>query len=131
MEYIKLNNNYNYIDSIKIQLRINNNITDISYMFYECGKLLLINDLSADNINITDKNKSFDWNNSNNYREEYDNSDETDKTENFYNDNLTLSTIQKNTIISDLTGNNDLNYFKENIFEILLIWVTCLMNVHH
>ena len=37
MEYIKLNNNYNYIDSIKIQLRINNNITDISYMFSECG----------------------------------------------------------------------------------------------
>jgi len=73
MEYIKLNNNYNYIDSIKIQLRINNNITDISYMFSECGKLLLINDLSADNINITDKNKSFDGNNSNNSSEKADN----------------------------------------------------------
>ena len=73
MEYIKLNNNYNYIDSIKIQLRINNNIIDISYMFSECGKLLLINDLSADNINITDKNKSFDVNNSNNSSEKADN----------------------------------------------------------
>ena len=36
MEYFKFDNNYNHNDSIKIQLRINNNITDTSYMFYEC-----------------------------------------------------------------------------------------------
>ena len=34
MEYFKIDNNYNHNDSIKIQLRINNNITDISFMFY-------------------------------------------------------------------------------------------------
>ena len=32
MEYFKFDNNYNH-NSNKIQLRINNNITDISYMF--------------------------------------------------------------------------------------------------
>ena len=36
MDYFKFDNNYNHSDSIKFQLRINNNITDISYMFYEC-----------------------------------------------------------------------------------------------
>ena len=35
MEYFTFDNNYNHKDSIKIQLRINNNIKDISYMFYE------------------------------------------------------------------------------------------------
>ena len=35
MEYFTFDNNYNHNDSIKIQLRINNNIKDISYMFYE------------------------------------------------------------------------------------------------
>ena len=34
--YFKFDNNYNHNDSIKIQLRINNNITDIRFMFYEC-----------------------------------------------------------------------------------------------
>jgi len=34
MEYFKIDNNYDHNDSIKIQLRINNNITDISFMFY-------------------------------------------------------------------------------------------------
>ena len=33
MEYFKFDNNYNHNDSIKIQLRINNNITDISGIF--------------------------------------------------------------------------------------------------
>ena len=35
IEYFTFDNNYNHKDSIKIQLRINNNIKDISYMFYE------------------------------------------------------------------------------------------------
>ena len=33
-------NNYNHNDSVKIQLRINNNITDISDMFFLCKELL-------------------------------------------------------------------------------------------
>ena len=78
MEYFKIDNNYNYNDSIKIQLRINNNITDISDMFYECKKLLSIRDLSIDNFNITDINKSFDDNNFYNSSEKSDNSNEID-----------------------------------------------------
>ena len=35
MEYFTFDNN----DLIKIQLRINNNITDLSHMFYECKEL--------------------------------------------------------------------------------------------
>ena len=66
IDYFTFDNNYNHNDSIKIKLRINNNITDISYMFYECIELLSISDLSVDNFNITNINKSFDGNNSNN-----------------------------------------------------------------
>ena len=82
-KYFKLDNNYNHNNTIKIQLRINNNITDISYMFYECKELLSISDLSIDNFNITDINKSFDENNFNNYSEKSDNSNEIDKSEIF------------------------------------------------
>ena len=62
-DYFKFDNNYNHNDSIKIQLRINNNITDISYMFCQCKKLLSIRDLSDENFNFTDINQSFDENN--------------------------------------------------------------------
>ena len=116
MEYFKFDNNYNHNDSIKIQLRINNNITDLSDMFYKCKELLSIRDLSIDNFNITDINKSFDENNFNNSSEKADNSNEIDKSETFYNDNLTLSSIQKNTNSSAYNEINELNYFKENIF---------------
>ena len=95
IDYFTFDNNYNHNDSIKIKLRINNNITDISYMFYECIELLSISDLSVDNFNITNINKSFDGNNSNNSREKADNSNIIDTSETFYNDNLTLSYIQK------------------------------------
>ena len=95
IDYFTFDNNYNHNDSIKIKLRINNNITDISYMFYECIELLSISDLSVDNFNITNINKSFDGNNSNNSREKADNANIIDTSETFYNDNLTLSYIQK------------------------------------
>ena len=85
MDYFKFDNNYNH-NSIKIQLRINNNITDISFMFRQCEELLSINDLSVDNFNITDINKSFYGNNFNNSTEKSDNSNEIDKSETFYND---------------------------------------------
>ena len=53
MEYFTFYNNYNHKSS-KIQLRIYNNITDISFMFFECEELLSISDLSVDKFNITD-----------------------------------------------------------------------------
>ena len=62
IQYFKFDNNYNHKDSIKIQLRINNNITDISYMFYLCRELLSISYLSVDTFSIIDINKSFDEN---------------------------------------------------------------------
>ena len=116
MDYFKFDDNYNHNDSIKIQLRINNNITDISNMFSFCEELLSISDLSVDNFNITDINKPFDGNNFNNSSEKADNSNEIDISETFYNDNLTLSSIQKNTNSSVYSEINDLIYFKENIF---------------
>ena len=116
MEYFTIDKNYNHNDSIKIQSRINNNITDISYMLYECKELLSIRDLSDENFNITDINKSFDENNFYNYSEKSNNSNEIDKSETFYNDNLILSSIQNNTNSSAYNEINELNYFKENIF---------------
>ena len=85
-------------------------------MFYFCEELLSISDLSVDKFNITDINKSFVGNNFNNSSEKADNSNEIDISEIFYNDNLTLSSIQKNTNSSVYNEINDLNYFKENIF---------------
>ena len=88
MEYFKFDNNYNHNNPIKIQLRLNNNITYISNIFSFCKELLSNIYLSVDNFNINDINNSFDGNNSNNFSEKADNSNEI----------------------------NDLNYFKENIF---------------
>ena len=116
MEYFKFDNNYNHNDSIKIQLRINNNITDISYMFYFCKELLSISDLLVDNYNITDINELFDGNNFNNSSEKSNNSNEIDKSEAFYNDNLILPSIQKNSNSSIYSEINELIYLKENIF---------------
>ena len=59
IEVFKFDNNYNH-NSNKIQLRINNNITDISEMFWNCEELLSIKDIP--NINyyhISNLNKSF------------------------------------------------------------------------
>ena len=78
-EYFKFDNNNNnnkQNGSIKIQLRINNNITNLSYMFYKCEELLSISDILFENSNITNIIKSFYENNSNSI-EEYNNSDET------------------------------------------------------
>ena len=116
MDYFKLDNNYNHNDSIKIELRINNNITVISNMFYQCKELLSISDLLVVNFNMTDINKSIDENNSNNSSEKSDNSNKIDISENFYNDNLISSQIQKKTNSSVDNDTNELNYLKENIF---------------
>ena len=84
MEYFEFDNNYNHNDSFKIQLRINNNnITDISHIFFQCKELLSISDLLVDNYNITDINELFDGNNFNNSSEKSNNSNEIDKSETF------------------------------------------------
>ena len=117
--YFKLDNNYNHNGHLKIRLIINNNITDISGMFFECNELLSITDLPVDNFNISDINKSFDGNNCNNYNEKSYNSYKIDKNETLYNDNLMLSSIQKNTnspVYNEINEINELNYFKKNIF---------------
>ena len=116
-EYFKFDNNNNnkQNDSIKIQLRTNNNITNLSCMFNKCEELLSVSDVLFENSNIN-INKSFYENNSNSI-EEYNNSDKTDKTKTFYNDNLTQSTIQKNTNSSVYTKINDVNYLKEKILS--------------
>ena len=113
-EYFKFYNNYNHNDSIKIQVGVNNNIKDISYMFYFCRELLSISDLLIDKF--TDINKSFDGNNLNNSSEKSDNSKEIDKSETFYNENMILPLIQKNKNSSLYNEIIELNYFKENIF---------------
>ena len=115
MEYFTFYN-YKHNDSIKIQLRINNNITDISDMFFQCKELLSISELSVDNFKITDINKSFDGNNLNNNSEKADNSNVIDKNEIFNNDNLTLASIKKKANSSLYNEINDLNYIKENTF---------------
>ena len=53
-EFFEYNDNNNHDISMKIQLRINNNISDLSVMFYKCKELLSIKDIS----NIDDSNNT-------------------------------------------------------------------------
>ena len=103
-EYFEIDNNNDNI--IKIQLKINNNITDISNMFYYCETLLSFRDISNLN-NCNNVNKSLNNNESNNYIDESNNRSEDEENENFYNDNLTLSSIPSKNNISEFTGINE------------------------
>ena len=106
-EYFEIDNNLNNDNIIKIQLKIDNNITDISYMFDDCETLLSFRDIS--NLNdCNNVNKSLNNNESNNYIDESNNRSEDEENENIYNDNLTKSSISINTNISEFTGINDL-----------------------
>ena len=114
-EYFEdIDNNHN--DSIKFQLRINNNITDISFMFYECEMLLSIRYITelddSDNINI---NKIFAKYNSNISSEKSG----TQKSEIFYPDNSIPSSIQ--------------NKYNENYFFSIqsLCNITNMINMFH
>ena len=113
MEYFTFDNNYNHNDSIKIQLRINNNITDISYMFSNCKELLSIRDNSFYNYDITNIYEPF----SNDSNEESNDSDGIEEGEKFYGGGSTLSAIQGDANISIFTGINDLNLCKEKILS--------------
>ncbi len=106
-EYFEIDNNLNNDNIIKILLKINNNITDISNMFNGCETLLSFRDIS--NLNdCNNVNKSLNNNESNNYIDESNNRSEDEENENIYNDNLTLSSIPSNTNISEFTGINEL-----------------------
>ena len=74
-----IDNNHN--SSIKFQLRINNNITDISYMFSGCKTLLSIR---LDDSNIININESPSEYNSDIHSEKSNNSNGTEKSEIFY-----------------------------------------------
>ena len=101
-EYFKVDNN-NDNNIIKIQLKINNNIEDLGYMFKECKELLSIRDISNLN-NYSNINKSLDESLSYNYFDESDNVSEEECDENFYKDNLTISSIQSNISTSEFIG---------------------------
>ena len=108
-EYFEVDKHYNYNDSIIIQLRINNNITDISEMFWNCEELLSIKDIP--NINyyhISNLNKSFSDFNSNNSSEKSQNSNGTEKSDTFCDENSTLSPINNNSISSNYSNINDI-----------------------
>ena len=64
-------------------------------MFSYCEALQSIRDISLNNSYATNINKPSDRYNSNNSGDKSDNLKENDKSKNFYNDNVTLSTIQK------------------------------------
>ena len=119
-KYFEIDNNLNNDNIIKIQLKINNNITDISYMFQNCQELLSFRDIS--NLNdCNNVNKSLNNNESNNYIDESNNRSEDEDYENFYNDNLTSSSIPSKKNISEFTGTNELitklNAPAKNIFN--------------
>ena len=106
-EYFEIDNNLNNDNIIKIQLKIDNNITDISYMFDDCETLLSFRDIS--NLNdCNNVNKSLNNNESNNYIDESNNRSEDEDYENFYNDNLTSSSIPSKNNIFEFTGINEL-----------------------
>ena len=105
-EFFKFNRKYNDNNIQKIKLKINNNISDISYMFYECKSLISIRDISTLDFNIANLNRTISEFNSYNSCEKYYNSIETEKGENIYDDNLLLSTINNIQIDSIFTGTN-------------------------
>ena len=120
-EYFEVGNNLNNDNNlIKIQLKIDNNITDISYMFNGCETLLSFRDIS--NLNdCNNVNKPLNDSEYNNYIDESNNRCEDEDYENFYNDNLTSSSIPSKKNISEFTGTNKLinklNAPAKNIFN--------------
>ena len=114
-EYFKNDNKDNQANILKIQLTINKNITDISYMFHECKALLSMKDISnLDNSNTINLNKSFSDYNSN-YSLVKSNCSSEAENKSFYDDSIKISPIHSNTNTSDLTGMNDI-INNDNIF---------------
>ena len=114
-EYFEVGNNLNNDNNlIKIQLKIDNNITNIANMFNGCETLLSFRDIS--NLNdCNNVNKPLNDSEYNNYIDESNNRCEDEDYENFYNDNLTSSSIPSKNNISEFTGINELISNKLNI----------------
>ncbi len=55
----KIDKNYCYDSQIKIQIKIDNRITDLSYMFHNCKELLSIRDITVLNDKNTLSKKIF------------------------------------------------------------------------
>ena len=103
-----IENNYKP-NPIKIQLRTNNSIKDISFMFCECKTLLSVkNNSKLDNSNIIIKNETFSCSSYDNSSEKSINSNGTEKSENFYPLNSTISSIPLISITSNTTETNNI-----------------------
>ena len=132
-EYFEnIDKNYTRNELIKFQLRINNNITDISYMFDFCETLLSIKDIiELDNSNINGVKESFFEHNNNICSEKSDNSNRTEKCNQFYADNSELSTIPLISFTSGLNteinkGNNiSKNFFFCNVTNMSSMFYGC------
>ena len=134
-EYFEVGNNLNNDNNlIKIQLKIDNNITDIANMFKGCLALLSFRDIS-NLYDCNNMNESFNKSETNNFIDESNNLNENEENKNFYNDDITVSSIPSNTNISELTGiNESINKFDAQsntvIFSIMLqLWILCLKDV--
>ena len=120
-EYFEVGNNLNNDNNlIKIQLKIDNNITNIANMFKGCLTLLSFRDIS-NLYDCNNMNESFNKSETNNFIDESNNLNENEENKNFYNDDITVSSIPSNTNISELTGiNESINKFdaqSNNIFN--------------
>ena len=59
-EYLKIDMDSNHNNIIKIQLKINKNITDINYMFEDCKTLLSFRENTVDISNIKNMKNFLD-----------------------------------------------------------------------
>ena len=125
-EYLKIDNNLNQGNSIKIQLVINNNITNISNMFNNCKALLSFRYIS--NINNFNNINEFD-----NYIDESNDLKEDEEKESFYDDSISISSIHNNSIVSKFSEINILinkldtqpKKFLSNITDMSYIFYKC------
>ena len=116
-EYLEeIDNNYNCQDSIEIKLKLNKNITDVSYMFHECNLLLSFSQiLLLDNSNS--ETDSFFSNNSLTNPNFNDIAGRTEDSGQFTQTEISSITI-KNTI--DFTDKSD-EFYQEKFQELLPI----------
>ena len=121
-EDIEIENNYKDKKEISIILKINKNITDISYMFYECEELLLIkdkrkiNNSNNDTLSLSDIQNEINnsYENEENY-EIFNQNNQNNLYKYFEDDKKSLSTIaNKNTSNIFLTNNL---YDKDNLIK--------------
>ena len=116
-----IDNNIKNKEEISFILRINKNITDISYMFYKCDELYLIRDKSKinyynDNASIFDIKNEFNLSNENRQNEEIFNQNSENNLYKYCKDYQipsSKSTISNKNNSSNFISNNKND--KENI----------------